>query len=78
VIFFCAAPHAESVRLVGGFNGWDLAATPMQRMPDGCWMASLELHHEHHQYLFLVDGEPTLALRQTASLATGATSRWIE
>ena len=78
VIFFCNAPHAESVRLVGDFNGWDLAATPMQRMPDGRWMASLELRHEDHQYLFVVDGEPTLAPRQTGLPATRATSLWIE
>jgi 1,4-alpha-glucan branching enzyme len=57
VDFFCDAPEAESVRLVGDFNGWDLAATPMRRLPDGRWMASLELHHGHHQYLFVVDGD---------------------
>jgi 1,4-alpha-glucan branching enzyme len=60
VNFFCDAPRAESVKLVGDFNGWDLAATPMRRMPDGRWMASLELHHGHHRYVFLVDGEPQL------------------
>jgi len=32
----------------------------MRRSPDGRWMASLELPHGHHQYLFLVDGTPTL------------------
>jgi len=32
----------------------------MHRSPDGRWMASLELPHGHHQYLFLVDGTPTL------------------
>ncbi len=32
----------------------------MRKMPDGRWMASLELHHGHHQYLFLVDGRPQL------------------
>ncbi|MGO8764489.1 MAG: isoamylase early set domain-containing protein [Limisphaerales bacterium] len=58
--FFCDAPQAQSVRLVGDFNGWDLAATPMQRMPDGRWMAGLELYHGHHQYLFVVDGHPVL------------------
>ena len=31
VQFFCDAPRAESVRLVGDFNSWDLAATPMHR-----------------------------------------------
>jgi hypothetical protein len=32
----------------------------MRRMPDGRWMASLELHHGHHSYLFIVDGQPRL------------------
>jgi hypothetical protein len=32
----------------------------MTRMPDGRWMASLELPHGYHQYLFLVDGKPVL------------------
>ena len=56
VDFFCDAPEAENVRLVGDFNGWDLAATPMHRMPDGRWIASLVLHHGRHRYLFVVDG----------------------
>jgi 1,4-alpha-glucan branching enzyme len=63
--FCCDAPKAESVRLVGDFNGWDLAATPMRRMPDRRWMASLDLNHGHHQYLFLVDGEPQLDPKAT-------------
>jgi 1,4-alpha-glucan branching enzyme len=48
------------VSLVGDFNGWKPTATPMRRMPDGRWMASLELHHGHHPYLFIVDGKPWL------------------
>jgi 1,4-alpha-glucan branching enzyme len=60
VTFFCDAPGAESVTLAGDFNGWDPVATSMRRAPDGRWMASLELHHGHHQYLFLVDGTPKL------------------
>jgi 1,4-alpha-glucan branching enzyme len=60
VTFFCDAPGVENVTLAGDFNGWDPAATPMRRTPDGRWMASLELHHGHHRYLFLVDGTPTL------------------
>ena len=60
VDFFCRAPKAENVTLVGDFNKWDPAATPMRRMPDGRWMVSLELNHGHHQYLYLVDGAPTL------------------
>lgn len=65
VTFCCDAPNAESVRLVGDFNRWNVATTPMQRMPDGRWTASLELHHGHHRYLFLVDGEPMLDPRAT-------------
>lgn len=57
VDFFCDAPGAAHVCLVGDFNGWDIAATPMRRTPDGRWMVTLELHHGHHQYLFVVDGE---------------------
>jgi 1,4-alpha-glucan branching enzyme len=60
VDFYCDAPGAAHVCLVGDFNGWDMAATPLRRMPDGRWMASLELHHGHHQYLFVVDGEHRL------------------
>jgi 1,4-alpha-glucan branching enzyme len=60
VDFFCDAPDAEHVCLVGDFNGWDLTAIPMRRTPDGCWTTSLELHHGHHQYLFVVDGTPSL------------------
>jgi 1,4-alpha-glucan branching enzyme len=48
------------VFLTGDFNEWKPRATPMQRMPDGRWMVSLELHHGHHEYLFLVDGKPKL------------------
>ena len=60
VDFFCNAPKAGHVFLVGDFNDWDPSVTPMRRMPDGRWMASLELHHGHHQYLFLIDGASQL------------------
>ena len=60
VTLFCDAPGAGGVTLVGDFNSWNPVATPMRRTPDGRWTASLELHHGHHRYLFLVDGTPTL------------------
>ena len=40
----------------------------MHRMPDGGWVLTLALHHGHHQYYFLVDGQPTL---DPKSLGTG-------
>jgi 1,4-alpha-glucan branching enzyme len=58
--FFCEARGAKSVTLAGDFNHWDSTATPMTRMPDGRWMAGIELTHGHHQYVFLVDGTPKL------------------
>jgi 1,4-alpha-glucan branching enzyme len=60
VNFFCHAPQAKSVSLVGDFNGWQPNGHLMTRMPDGGWTIRLELPHGHHQYLFLVDGKPTL------------------
>jgi 1,4-alpha-glucan branching enzyme len=60
VNFFCHAPQAKSVSLVGDFNGWQPNGHLMTRMPDGGWTIRLELPHGHHQYLFLVDGQPTL------------------
>lgn len=60
VDFFCRAPQARSVSLVGDFNDWQPAAHPMNRMPDGAWILRLELPHGHHQYQFLIDGKPTL------------------
>jgi 1,4-alpha-glucan branching enzyme len=58
VSFYCAAPHAKSVDLVGDFNHWH--PFPMSRSVDGWWLAQVELSHGHHQYRFLVDGQPRL------------------
>lgn len=58
--FFCHAPEAKQVSIVGDFNNWNPNATPMVRQPDGQWIASLELRHGYHQYAFLVDGKRVL------------------
>jgi 1,4-alpha-glucan branching enzyme len=68
VNFFCQAPDAKRVCVIGDFNDWDLTATPMRRAPDGCWLASLELPHGHHRYLFLVDGHPALDPNSTGTV----------
>ncbi len=60
VDFICHAPEAKSVSLIGDFNNWEPTTHPMTRMPDGGWVIRLELPHGHHQYMFLVDGKPTL------------------
>ncbi len=58
--FFCHAPAAKQVSIVGDFNNWQANASPMIRQPDGRWMASLELSHGYHEYAFLVDGKRVL------------------
>ena len=58
VNFYCAAPRAKSVELVGDFNHWH--PFPMERSLDGWWFKQIQLCHGHHQYLFLVDGKPML------------------
>jgi 1,4-alpha-glucan branching enzyme len=60
VLFFCHAPEAEQVSLVGDFNNWQPNATPMVRQSNDRWMASLELSHGYHEYAFLVDGKRVL------------------
>ncbi len=65
VNFYCSAPAAQSVYLVGDFNGWNPLAHPMRRQIDGCWFLQVQLTHGHHRYRFLVDGEPTLDPRGT-------------
>ena len=60
VNFYCFAPEARTVSLVGSFNGWNPLASPMKRQPDGSWLAQVNLPHGHHQYQLLVDGEAML------------------
>lgn len=54
--FVLAAPHASRVSLVGSFNDWDPAATPLRRTPDGMWAAVVSLEPGLHIYAFVVDG----------------------
>jgi 1,4-alpha-glucan branching enzyme len=60
VNFFCTAPEAAAVSVVGDFNQWDPKENLMQQGPDGAWHTQVPLHHGHHHYYFLVDGQPKL------------------
>ena len=68
VAFSCFAPLAKQVSLAGDFNGWNAAAHPMTRMPDGGWVLTVVLHHGHHQYYFVIDRKPTLDPRSTGKV----------
>ena len=52
-----AAPGARSVVLVGDFNDWDEAATPMDRLRSGEYKVTLDLETgREYNYRFLIDG----------------------
>jgi 1,4-alpha-glucan branching enzyme len=53
-----AANVATGVTLVGEFNGWDSATTPMKRSKDGTYSVTLDLPSgREYQYKYLLDGE---------------------
>jgi len=60
--FVVVEPHAARVSLVGDFNDWDAARTPMRRMQGGSvWTAVVPLPPGRYRYAFLVDGTRWLA-----------------
>jgi 1,4-alpha-glucan branching enzyme len=51
-----ASTGAASAALVGDFNAWDAAATPMQVLKDGRFKVSLELDAEQqYEFRYLLD-----------------------
>lgn len=60
VNFFLVAPQAKRVAIIGDFNEWQPESHPMKRQVDGSWALQVPLHHGHHRYQFLVDGQPIL------------------
>jgi 1,4-alpha-glucan branching enzyme len=63
VTFYCDAPSARRVAVIGDFSQWSPNAHPMTRMPDGQWMIRVDLPHGRYRYLFVVDGQPRLDRR---------------
>lgn len=61
--FVLVAPHAARVAVVGDFNDWDAARTPMQPLRAGgaVWTAVVPLAPGRYRYAFLVDGAQWLA-----------------
>ena len=60
--FVLVAPDADRVSLVGDFNQWDAAATPLARdEKDGTWTAFVPLRPGMHTYSFVLDGRHFVA-----------------
>jgi 1,4-alpha-glucan branching enzyme len=53
---------AERVNIVGEFNDWDTAATPMSRSrSDANWKVTIDLEAgQRHRFRYLVDGKEWL------------------
>ncbi|HSQ31599.1 MAG TPA: isoamylase early set domain-containing protein [Gemmatimonadaceae bacterium] len=62
VKFVISLPRAQQVSLVGDFNDWDVAKTPMIRSAHGgLWTVTVPLSAGRHVYAFLVDGSSWIA-----------------
>ena len=57
VNFALLKPDAKGVSLCGDFNGWSPSSTPLKRLNDGHWAATVALAPGSYQYKFLIDGE---------------------
>ena len=53
-VFRVWAPHARAVSLVGEFNGWDPAALPMSRLPNGVWECAAAGVSEFELYKYFI------------------------
>lgn len=58
VQFVFVAPGARTVSLVGDFNDWNEAATPLESSHTrGVWTVSVPLNAGRHAYGFMIDGQ---------------------
>ncbi len=53
-----AAGAGQAAHLVGEFNDWDYTATPMRRLKDGSFTATVDLEvGRDYQFRYLIDGD---------------------
>ena len=50
-------PEAQSVHLVGDFNGWGCQPLAMIRAKDGYWVAAIQLPAGDYRFQYVADGE---------------------
>lgn len=56
VRFALEAPAARSITVVGDFNDWNPAVTPLSRDRRGRWAVTLDLRPGRYRYGYLVNG----------------------
>ena len=56
IIFYCDAPGARDVAVVGTFNDWDPRRHPMRHSGGGRWNKALILPPGRYEYKFWIDG----------------------
>jgi len=61
VQFVLRAPRATTVTLVGDFNDWDTASTPLQKAAGDMWTVTIPLTAGRYTYTFVVDGKRWVA-----------------
>ncbi len=59
--FVLRAPRAATVALVGDFNDWDTASTPLQKAAGDLWTVTIPLSAGRYTYTFVVDGKRWVA-----------------
>jgi 1,4-alpha-glucan branching enzyme len=56
VPFTVKIDDAREVALAADFNGWTPSTTPLRKVQEGAWSATLELPPGEYQYRLVVDG----------------------
>lgn len=58
VTFTVPAEEAKSVAVVGTFNEWNVAATPLKKLKNGSFKGTVDLDSgSSYEFRYLVDGE---------------------
>jgi 1,4-alpha-glucan branching enzyme len=66
---------AESIHLVGDFNGWDAESHPFRRTHEGSWSIAVDLPDvKPYRFRYLVDGEHWLTDGQARPASGGGAS----
>ncbi len=54
-------PGARMVHVVGDFNGWNPARTPLEEVSSGAWAVTIPLEPGRYEYMFVVNGQQWVA-----------------